>query len=117
MKKSSYIHLILVFVVIVIVGYCLYCIHLDKASNVLISEDYSTISYNEKVYCCVEVDDVFLLPDFPSDWLWADVENQFFIWNGFLTNYVSVSEDGKWLQLHTDYDYNISDYYRLIDGE
>ncbi|MCL2081840.1 MAG: hypothetical protein FWH04_01170 [Oscillospiraceae bacterium] len=41
------------------------------------------------------------------------VENRFFLLDMFLTDYIHVSEDGKFIYLETDYDLNESNYYRL----
>ncbi len=83
-------------------------------AEAVISEDYETIVYQNKVYRAW-LGDTSKLPSFSDELINATVENRCFLWDSFLTDYVFVSEDGQYLHLITDYDENPSSYFKNID--
>lgn len=90
-----------------------------KNAKVVISSDYSTITYEGKVYVPIELEKLpfevkngFFMSRGPG--IKATVENEnYFLDKCFFTNYIHVKEyDGeKFIYLNTDYDVNESDYY------
>jgi len=108
-------------IIIALITAVLLCLVLPKSniekSDVYITKDYSTIYYYGEVYVPIQHE---LLPenlDFPYyDGIDADVEGaNFFLDKFFFTNYIYHTERNgeKFIDLHTDYDRNESDYYCL----
>ncbi len=90
-----------------------------KNADVVISDDYSTITYNDNVYVPIQfekfpVEIMDIQTTVASDMIKATVENEnYFLDKFFFTNYIAVKEfNGEtFIYLHTDYDVNESDFY------
>ena len=88
-----------------------------NSADAVIASDYSTVTYNKKVYVPIGKE---MLPseldgmEGDTDMIKATVEGEnYFLDKYFLTNLISVREyDGDtFIYLHTDYDDNESNYY------
>lgn len=90
-----------------------------KSASVVISSDYSTITYEENVYVPLQLEKLPLEVrnigmSTASDMIKATVEDEnYFLDKYFFTNYIVVEEcrGETFIYLHTDYDVNESDYY------
>lgn len=90
-----------------------------RNAAVVISSDYSTISYKSEIYIPIQPEELpievmELSKTVATDMIKATVENEnYFLDKFFFTNYISVKEfNGEtFIYLHTDYDVNESDYY------
>ena len=90
-----------------------------RNADVVISSDYSTITYRGNVYVPIQPEQLpFDITDIKTtianDMIKATVEdNNYFLDKYFLTNHIVVKEfnDEIFIYLHTDYDVNESDYY------
>lgn len=90
-----------------------------KNADVVISSDYSTITYRGNVYVPIKPEQLpFDIAEIErtvaNDMIKATVEdNNYFLDKYFFTNYIFVKEyNGEtFIYLHTDYDANDSDYY------
>ncbi|MBR7092579.1 MAG: hypothetical protein IKI50_05270 [Clostridia bacterium] len=113
MKKRKIIPIIALLVVCI--GVCAYAVAsyiMKTKAEAVISDDYATITYKDKVYNNYPVGDGENLPAFSNEIINATVDKRLFLWDGFLTDYIFVSEDGQFLHLITDDDVHISDYYK-----
>lgn len=90
-----------------------------KNADVVISDDYSTITYNDNLYVPIQfekfpVEIMDIQTTVASDMIKATVENEnYFLDKFFFTNYIAVKEfkGETFIYLHTDYDVNESDFY------
>lgn len=88
--------------------------HKSKA-KATISNDYSQIYYDNNLYVpYLEWEENGVnVSQFPYTIMDVVVNNRFFIWDIFLTDYIHVSSDEKVIYLETDYDLLESNYYKL----
>ncbi len=90
-----------------------------KNATVVISSDYSTITYEGNVYVPTQLEKLpFEVRNIGmstvNDMIKATVEDEnYFLDKYFFTNYIAVEEyEGEtFIYLYTDYDVNKSDYY------
>ena len=114
----------IVWLLVVLIPILLLCILIIPQTNtrnadVVISSDYSTITYRGNVYVPIQPEQLpFDITDIKTtianDMIKATVEdNNYFLDKYFLTNYIAIKEfNGEtFIYLHTDYDVNESDYY------
>lgn len=109
MKKN--VLLIVVFAILLFSSSCSYSN--GESEQAVISNDYSMIVYNDRVYMPYCVDDISDKIVFQNSIIDAIVEKESFFENLFLTNYIYLSTDEQYIHLITDYDLNKSDYYKL----
>ncbi|MCL2081845.1 MAG: hypothetical protein FWH04_01195 [Oscillospiraceae bacterium] len=114
--------IIIVFAVLVFLVFGIYILDKNYKSNAnaIISSDYSQIFYEDRVYVpYLEWEEDHFIINYADESQFSYtifeviVENRFFLLDMFLTDYIHVSEDGKFIYLETDYDLNESNYYRL----
>ena len=115
MKKSIIITSIVIgaFVTTIVLIYSILSYNAKLNAKAVISADYSTITYDGKIYKAYIANDGTTLPEFFDTRVHATVDNRSFLWEFFLTDYIFISKDGNFIHLTTDYDLNQSDYYKL----
>ena len=119
MKKGYIVSLLVVLIAILILSILIIPQTDTRNADVVISSDYSTITYRGNVYVPIQPEQIpFDITDIKTttanDMIKATVEdNNYFLDKYFLTNYIAVKEfdDEIFIYLHTDYDVNESDYY------
>lgn len=120
MKKGYIGFWILLFIPILILCAIIFPRSNTKKANAVISSDYSTITYKNKVYVPINLGDLpaEVARDFSvwsgEDAIEATVEKEnYFLDKYFFTNQFAVKElDGEtFIHINTDYDINESDYY------
>ena len=119
MKKGYTVCLLVVLIPILILCILIIPQTNTKNADVVISSDYSTITYRGNVYVPIKPEQLpFDIAEIErtvaNDMIKATVEdNNYFLDKYFFTNYIFVKEyNGEsFIYLHTDYDANDSDYY------
>ena len=111
-KRTLFALIVLSAVCIVVCAYAVASYVIKAKAQAVISSDYTTITYKDKAYHTYPVGDGEKLPAFSDEIINATVEKRLFLWDGFLTDYIFVSEDGQYILLVTDEDEHASDYYK-----
>lgn len=121
MKKMITCFVIVALLMILVVGVLIIPRTDINNATVVISSDYSTITYEGNLYVPIqfekiplEVKETWMTDAAANAKIKATVEGEnYFLDKYFFTNYIAVEEyEGEvFIYLHTDYDVNESDYY------
>lgn len=104
-----------VFILIIILGSFLLDKSYKSKAEVVISNDYSQMTYNNNLYVLyLEWEENGVdVTQFSNTIKNVIVEKRFFLWDMFLTDYIHVSIDEEFIYLETDYDLLESNYYKI----